>query len=83
MKESDGTIVHGVVPTLSPMKKSKEDKNVKYFDSQLSVNKCLHVISFEPLLRQARNNSLTNKDPVCFVDCQVRGQHGVVVYKSL
>ena len=80
MKESDGTIVHGVVTTLSPMKKSKKDKNVKYFDSQSSDgNKCLHLISFEPSLRQARNNSLTNKDPVCFVDCQVRGQHGVVV----
>ena len=60
VKINDGTIVHGVVTDLSPMKKSKKDESRKYFSAQVSDGKkCLRVTSFEPSLRQAMNNSLT------------------------
>ena len=50
IKESESTIVHGGVTELSPIKKSKKDKKLKYFSGQLSDGKkCVRVISFEPV----------------------------------
>lgn len=73
IKEGGSVIVHGVVAELSPIKKSKKDEKVKYFSGQLSDGKkCVHVISFEPSLRQPMNDSLTKKDAISIVDCQVR-----------
>ena len=87
IKESGSAIVHGVVTELSPIKKSKKDENLKYFSGQLSDGKkCVRVISFQPCLRQAMNDSLTKKEAISVVDCQVRsGRSGgsEIVLKQL
>ena len=71
IKESGSAIVHSVVTELSPIKKSKKDDKLKYFSGQLSDGKkCMHVISFEPCLRQPMNDS--KKEAISVVDCQVR-----------
>ena len=69
IKESGSAIM----TELSPTKKSKKDEKLKYFSGQLSDGKkCMRVISFEPCLRQAMNDSLTKKEAISVVGCQVR-----------
>ena len=50
--ESTGAAVHGVVTKLSPVKHSKRNSMVCYFDGELSDgHKRVRVISFDPSLR--------------------------------
>ena len=50
--ESKSTNVHGVVTEVSPVKKSKCNPSVKYFDGKISDGKeSVHIVSFEPSLR--------------------------------
>ena len=77
VKECGSAIVHGVVTDLSPVKKSKKDEKMRYFSGQLSDDKsCVRVISFEPSLRQAMNDSLSKKGSISLVGCQVRAARG-------
>ena len=58
VKDSGSAIMHGVVTKLSPVKKSKRDDKVKYFNGQISDGKgCVRVVSFEPSLGQAMSDS--------------------------
>ena len=69
IKECGSAIVHGVVTNLSPMKKSRRDEKMKYFDGQLSNEKsCVWVISMSA--------SLEKNEPVSLVACQDRGGLG-------
>ena len=50
---------------------SKKDKNVKCFNAQMSDGKkCLHVISFEPLLSQATYEQFIDQQRCC-VPCRL------------
>ena len=45
---------HGVVTELSPVKVSKRNSSVRYFDSKMSDgHKSVRVVSFDPSLRSA------------------------------
>ena len=66
-------IVHGVVTRLSSIRNSKRDAKVRYFDGQLADDKgSVRVISFLPSLRQAMHDSLTKKQAISLVDCEVK-----------
>lgn len=70
-------IVHGVVTRLSPVKNSKRDEKVKYFDGQIADDKgSVRLVSFSPGLRQAMHDSLTKKQPISLVDCEVMEARG-------
>ena len=79
VKESASATVHGIVTELSPLKKSKKDDKIHYFNGHLSDGKTsLRLVSFEPSLRQAMNNSLSSQDAIAVVGCQIRpGRSGV------
>ena len=63
--------INGIVTQLSPVKKSRTNDRVRYFDGKLSDGKkTLRVVSFEPGLRAQMDKSLTEKSPVTIVNCQ-------------
>ena len=50
-EESVGAAVHGVVTQLSPVKVSKRNPTVRYFDGKMSDGrKSVRVVSFDPSL---------------------------------
>ena len=57
----------------SPIKKSKKDESRKYFFGAMSDGKhCVRVVSFEPSLQVAMDESMCKKEAIPIVDCQLR-----------
>ena len=82
-KQSPNAIVHGVVTSLSPIKKSKKSENVEFFSGLFSDgNGCKRVILFVPkLFRRIDDGEKT----ISFVGCRVRettvGESEIVLTK--
>lgn len=54
IETSDVACVHGIVTSLSPVMKSRENNTVQYFHGELRDGKnCYRVISFDPSLHIA------------------------------
>ena len=52
IKTSNCATIHGVVTELSPLKCSKKNSDVKYFDGRISDGvKVARLVSFDPYLR--------------------------------
>lgn len=65
--------VHGIVTELSPVKKSRQNEKVQYFDGKLSDGKkTLRIVSFEPALRNKMDESRIQRTPVTIMNCQVK-----------
>ena len=65
--------IHGVVTQLSPVKVSKKNENVRYFDGKVSDGKkSMRVVSFDPVLRHQTDEARLNKSPIAIVNCQVK-----------
>ena len=75
--ESKRVKVHGVVTTLSPVKKGKAS-NRKYFDAHISDGKeVVRVVSFSPSLRPAIDSSVLSKSSISMMNCKVQMEKGV------
>ena len=66
-KQSPNAIVHGVVTSLSLIKKSKKSENVEFFNGLFSDGKgCKRLISFVPKLRAPLDESMMEKKNYIF-----------------
>ena len=64
------TCVHGVISTLSPIKKGCRSN---YFDGSVSDGKSnIHLVGFNPSQRIRMKNLMENKQAVKIDDCEVR-----------
>lgn len=65
--------IHGIVTQLSPVKQSRSNSHVKYFDGKLSDGKkTLKLIAFDPLLRTQMDKSRLDHTPIAIMNCQVK-----------
>ena len=65
--------VHGVVTDLSPLKKSRKNKDVQYFHSQLSDGKtAVKVLSFDRYHRPQFEEALQKESAVVISECAVQ-----------
>lgn len=65
--------VHGIITQLSPVKVSKKNEKVRYFDGKLTDGKkSLRIVSFEPILRPEMDKARINKTPITIMNCQVK-----------
>ena len=76
-EESVGAAVHGVVTQLSPVKVSKRNPTVRYFDGKMSDGrKSVRVVSFDPSLRSAMESAHTKGSSVTLVNCHIKAVSG-------
>ena len=65
--------IHSVVTKLSPVKCSKKNAKIKYFDGKLTDGKkTMRMVSFQPQLRSQLQASLDAATSVALSDCQVK-----------
>ena len=73
MEESAAAEVHGVVTELSPVKVSRKNSSVKYFDAKLSDGrKVVRLVSFDPTLRESLEQLRSEGSTVAVSNCQVK-----------
>ena len=73
MIEEDSATVHGVVVDLSPIKSSRNNPAVKYFNARISDGKkSARVVSFEPKLRPSLETSQMEGSTVAIVNCRIK-----------
>lgn len=64
---TEGATVHGQVIELSPLKKSKNRDNCKYFQGRISDGiKTARIISFEPNLRPSIEKFKNEESPIAY-----------------
>lgn len=77
VEESTGAAVHGVVTQLSPLKVSRHNPTVHYFDGRMSDGrKSVRVVSFDPSLRSAMESARTKGSSVTIIHYQVKAMSG-------
>lgn len=65
--------VHGIVTELSPIKVSRRDDNIKYFDARITNGrKTLRMVAFDPTLRSQMETAQTNSTPIAIINCQIK-----------
>lgn len=65
--------VHGLVTSLSPIKASKKNDSVKYFNANLTNGKkSIRVVSFSPNIHTQMEKFQMEATPVALSDCQVK-----------
>ena len=73
IEESQGAAVHGVITNLSPVKVSRRNAKVHYFDGKISDGrKSVHLVAFDPSLRSAMESSRSKGSSVRLVNCLVK-----------
>ena len=72
IQECTSAEVHFVVSELSPIKESRKNKKVKYFDLRVTDGKVARAISFEPSLRAAFAESKDKGTPIKLLNCSVK-----------
>ena len=73
IQECTSAEVHFVVSELSPIKESRKNKKVKYFDSKVTDGKKVaRAILFEPSLRAAFAESKDKGTPIKLLNCSVK-----------
>jgi hypothetical protein len=71
--EEDKATVHGVIIDLLPIKSSKNNPTLKYFNAKISDGrKCARMISFEPKLRPDLESSKVEGKTIALVNCKVK-----------
>lgn len=69
----DKATVHGIVTDLSPIKSSRKNEQIKYFNAKLTDGKkTVRVVSFSPRLRDDLAKSHAKVSPIAFVGCQIK-----------
>ena len=70
---SSCTTVCGVITTLSPIKVSTKNSQLKYFDGEIcDGKKSIRIVSFNSRLRDEMEKAHQEKAPLAVVDCQVK-----------
>ena len=70
MIEEDSATVHGVVVELSPIKSSRNNPGVKFFNAKISdEKKSARMVSFEPKLWPSLETSQMEGSTVAIVNC--------------
>lgn len=73
VEESKTTIVHSVVTQLSPVRVSKRNTSVRYFDGTLSNGKSnVRVVSFDPTLHTLCESSKATSSPIKILNCNIK-----------
>ncbi len=73
MEQCSSGTVHGIVTELSPVKVSRKNTSVRYFDGRISDRRnSVRVIFFEPALRSAMESAWQEKSAVSVVNCSVK-----------
>ena len=77
VEESGSATVHGVVSEVSPVKVSRKNSSVRYFDGKLTDGKkTVRMICFEPSLRSKLETSRLDGSTVAVANCQVKPARG-------
>ena len=77
IEESQGAAVHGVITNLSPVKVSRRNAKVHYFDGKISDGrKSVRLVAFDPSLRSAMESSRSKGSSVRLVNCLVKAGGG-------
>ncbi len=72
-EESKSVSIHGVPLGLSPVKKSRSNSSVSYFDGKLSDGQqCVRVISFETDHLDCMKRAQNSKSDVLLSNCAVK-----------
>ena len=72
IEESFAATVSGLVTQVSPIKNSKKNATIRYFNGRVSDGKQTVRISFDPSLHKTVNQAFENRSSVSFVNCQVK-----------
>ena len=73
IEESFAATVSGLITQVSPIKNSKKNANVRYFNGRISDGKqTARIICFDPSLHQTVDQALKNRSSISFVNCQVK-----------
>ena len=73
MEAQSSATVHGMKVELSPMKTSSNNPDLKYFSGKITDGKkTARVVSFESKLRSVLEKSKEEKEPVAFIDCNIK-----------
>ena len=72
MKESEGAIIHGVGTQLSPVKVSRRNPPVRYYDGNFYEQEGARIVSFDPSLRAAMEAARVSGSTVSVVNYQVK-----------
>ena len=77
IEESQEAAVHGVITNLSPVKVSRRNAKVHYFDGKMSDGrKSVRLVAFDPSLRSAMESSRSKGSSVRLVNCLVKAGGG-------
>ena len=84
MEESEGATVHGVFTELSPVKVSRRNASVRYYDGRMADGqKSARLVCFDPALRVAMEAARTEGKSVSLVNCQVKASTAQPCFSSL
>ena len=73
VEESAHATIHGIVTAVSPVKVSRKDSNLHYFDGRLTDGRSsARIVCFDPSLRSALESSREKKEAVSVVNCSVK-----------
>ena len=76
-QKSAKACVHGMVTQLSPVKVSKCNSSVQYFDGKISnANKNIRMVSFDLGVRVTLESACAKGSSVVLVSCQVKAASG-------
>ena len=65
--------VHGIITELSPVKSSRKNESIKYFNAKISDGKkSMRVVSYSPGIRNDLEESRVNTAPISLVNCQIK-----------
>ena len=72
-QESSSATVHGIVTEVSPVKVSRKNASVRYFDGRMTDGKTsVRMVCFEPSPRNTLESARQKKEVVSFVGCSVK-----------
>ena len=72
-REAKNVTVHGNFIKLCPLRISKRNRDIRYFDGKLSDGvKVAHVVSFEPLLHAEASKIKESGTAVSLVNCSTK-----------
>ncbi len=77
IEECQSATVHSVVTQLSPVKTSRKNSSVRYFDGRMSDGKkSVRVVCFDPTKRGALEDVRAKGSAVSVANCNVKGASG-------
>ena len=80
LKQASTASVHGALLQLSPIKTSRKNKDIKYFDAQISDGlKIARLVSFDSSLHSDMKKMKDNSETINVTNCKVKECHGAGV----